>query len=159
MIKRRYLTIIILINYAEDWLIAHMLESWRKGLLLTQGFVIIKKGEILSLCDFDDAKTLSKPILYLTCAWSDFRVKLVLKACTQLLAPEWTRRHANYQTWRSIDTHLKLLEGIAKLSVDQWVVSVDWTEKSRELNFINRPAHFFSRPTKFISRPVNVSID
>ena len=59
-----------------------MLKISRKGLLLTQGFVIIKKGEIVGLCDFDVAKTLSKPILYLTCAWSDFRVKLVSKACT-----------------------------------------------------------------------------
>ena len=45
-----------------------MLESWRKGLLLTQGFVIIKNGEIVDLCDFDDAKILSKLILCLTCA-------------------------------------------------------------------------------------------
>ena len=53
-----------------------MVYSWLKG------FVIIKKEKIVDLCDFDDPKTLSKLILYLTCAWSDFRVELILKACT-----------------------------------------------------------------------------
>ena len=73
--KQRYFAKNMLFHYAEDWLITHMLKLLRKGLLLTQGYVIIKKGEIVGLCDFDVAKTLSKPILYLTCIWSIFKVK------------------------------------------------------------------------------------
>ena len=41
----------------------------------------------IDLYDFDDAKILSKLILCLTYMWSDFRIKLILKACTYLLAP------------------------------------------------------------------------